>query len=113
MPSLTAREAKVLSMPKTASAMGEDLVRTSWLVSLPASPLLRILAVHPVCAVNVANSGSGTTKLSWVATRTVPPAGHGFAAAVAAPVPLWVPVLVELAGIAGVGAPPPSEHPGS
>ena len=38
-PSSRAREAKVLSMPKTASPSGASLVRTSLLTSSPASPL--------------------------------------------------------------------------
>lgn len=69
------REAKVLSMPKTTSALGLPGVSEMVDASAPASPDLITLSVSPVSSVKASYTDSGSSKESWVSmTTSLPPA---------------------------------------
>ncbi|SKX82649.1 Uncharacterised protein [Mycobacteroides abscessus subsp. abscessus] len=64
------RVANVLSIPYTASPLGEpgvsDTVDANW----PASPLLTTLSVCPVSFLNSSKTDCGRSKESWVSSVT-------------------------------------------
>jgi hypothetical protein len=68
--SSSARDANVVSTPYATSPIGLPLVRTSWLVSAPASPTLRTSIVMPVSSVNFFSTSSLIANESWVTSTT-------------------------------------------
>ena len=84
-PSASARPAKVLSMPKTTSPSGESFVRTSWLVSVPASPGATKVTSSPESASNCVSSSSVRLNESCVTTVSVVGAGASAAGEPAGP----------------------------